>query len=338
MIDGRRPEGIVSVRSLEEAAKFLKAAGKSKISVIPRGSGTKMGWGNPPRSADLVLDLSGLRGILEYNPENLTVTAECGLPLSGLQEALATKGQFLPLDPPHFLSASLGGIVACNAYGPRRLIYGTARDMVLGMRVALADGSLVNLGGRCVKNVSGYDLCKLFIGSLGTLGIIGEMTFKVYPLPEQEVIQVGAFGEAAQALGLAESLLHSALFPSALEVLDPPLASVWAEQMGISHRQQDWLLLIGWAGFSEDIARLLGEGRSAFLRHQGRDGEVCESARAKRGWEVLGHLTRYLKIWPEGFVLCRICLPLAQVGEGVARWQSEVATQGLQSALLIRAG
>jgi len=337
-IDGRGPKGVISVGSLQETAEFLKAASKANISVIPRGSGTKMGWGNPPRAADLMLDLSGLRGILEYNPENLTVTTECGLPLSELQEALATKGQFLPLDPSYFRSASLGGIVSCNAYGPKRLIYGTARDMVLGMRVALVDGSLVNFGGRCVKNVSGYDLCKLFIGSLGTLGIIGEMTFKVHPLPEQEAIQVASFREPTKALGLCQSLLHSALFPAALEILDPLLAGVWTQEMGIPHEEQDWLLLIGWAGFSEDVSRLIGEGKAAFSEHQAREDEVCESGRARKGWEILGHLTTYLKVSPEGFVLCRICLPLTQVGEGMARWKAEVLTPGVKPSLLVRAG
>ena len=337
-VEGRTAKGAVSANSLEEMAELLRAASKEKIAIIPRGSGTMMGLGNPPREVDLVLDLRRLSRVLEYNPENLTVTAECGLPLAGLQEILGRKGQFLPLDPPYFLSASLGGIVAANASGPKRLHFGTVRDMILGMRVALADGSVVSFGGRCVKNVSGLDMCKLFAGSLGTLGIIGELTFKVHPLPEQEVIQVGFSSDPANLLRACHSLVHSVLFPAALEILHPHLARIWCRQMGLSYPQQDWLILIGWVGFAEDVSRLAQEGQEVFSNHGVMGGEICPSDRARSGWEVFGQLPRHLEVPPEDLILCRMCLPLSALEEAIVGWQKEAKAMGCSSVQSIRAG
>jgi glycolate oxidase FAD binding subunit len=334
----KSPAGLLSVSSLEEAADFLRAASKAKATVIPRGSGTMMSLGNPPRGADFTLDLRGVRRILEYNPENLTVTAECGLSLSELQEVLGKKGQFLPWDSSFFPSATLGGIVACNASGPKRLIYGTCRDMILGMKVVLADGSFVSAGGRCVKNVSGFDLCKLFIGSLGTLGVLGELTFKVHPLPEQEAIQVGSMSDPMRGLQLSHFLVHSNLFPAALEILDPYLARAWAREMGIPLAENEWVIQVGWTGFSEDVSRQIRDGQAVFSKHGVAEKEVYKAEAAQKGWETLGHLPLHLDLPPEKLIRCRISLPLSQMGEGMEKWRNEVSDAGCRSALSIRAG
>jgi glycolate oxidase FAD binding subunit len=337
-LDGKSAQGTLAVSSLKEAADFLRAASKTGMAVIPRGSGTMMGLGNPPRGADLVLDLKGLRRILEYNPENLTVTAECGLSLSELQETLGKKGQFLPLDTSFFSSATLGGIVASNANGPQRLIYGTCRDLILGMKIVLADGSFVSAGGRCVKNVSGFDLCKLFVGSLGTLGLLGELTFKVHPLPEQEAIQIGSTPDPTAALDLSHALVHSVLFPAALEILDPYLAAIWAKEMDIRLTGRDWVVLVGWAGFTEEVNRQIRETQAAFSHCKVAESEVHRGEAAPKGWEILGHLPLHLGVPAERLIRCRISLPLTLMEDGIAKWQSEAAGAGCQSALSIRAG
>jgi glycolate oxidase FAD binding subunit len=210
--------------------------------------------------------------------------------------------------------------------------------MVLGMKVVLPDGSIASFGGRCVKNVSGYDLCKPFIGSLGTLGIMGEITFKVHPLPERGVIQVGSFRDLSSAFQLCRSLLHSALFPASLEILDPHLAGAWMSQLGIAHREPTWVLLVGWVGFFEDVARLIREGQTAFCKHEITEEAVCESEGARKGWEVLAHLPRYLEVCPKSWVLCRMSLPLVETEEAAASWRREIENQGFKSALSLRAG
>ena len=337
MGDEMMPKETASVGSLEEASETLKAANSQGLAVIPQGSGTMMGLGNLLRRADVLLEVGGLRRVLEHNPENLTVTTECGLSLGELREVLAEKGQFLPLDPP-LSSATLGGIISCNASGPKRLIYGVCRDMILGMKVILADGSVINSGGRCVKNVSGLDLCKLFIGSLGTLGVIAEATFKVHPLPEEEAIQVGWSSDAGEAFQLCRSVIHSVLFPAALEILDPHLADLWCRQMGSQPTEKGWLTLLGWAGFAEDVRRCLRDGQVIFRSHNMMEGGVYSSDAAQKGWEALGHLPQSLESPVGGLVCCRMCLLLDRLQEGAQRWQEEVSQAGGRSALSVRAG
>ena len=131
-------------------------------------------------------NLQPLSRVIEHTPEDMTVTVETGLTLSALQERLKQRGQWLPIDPPNPDAASIADILNANASGPRRFGYGTIREHLLGIKVVLADGRVIQNGGKVVKNVAGYDLCKLFVGSRGSLGVIVEATFKVRPLPEAE--------------------------------------------------------------------------------------------------------------------------------------------------------
>src|SRR6266498_4107469 len=145
----------------------------------------------PPRRVDLALLTTGLNHIVEYEPADLTVTVEAGMRFADLQAALGEHGQFLALDPAVDSNATIGGIIATNASGPLRFSFGSARDLVIGTRVANPDGSLTRAGGRVVKNVAGYDLNKLHIGGLGTLGVIVELSFKLAPIPPALVRAVG---------------------------------------------------------------------------------------------------------------------------------------------------
>ncbi len=182
-VDGSKPSLVAAPASQAEVAAVLGAADAAGAAVIPWGGGAQMGLGMPPLRYDLALDLRRLDAVVEYEPADLTVTVEAGARLSDLQARLGERGQWLPLDPPAAVGATVGGILATNASGPGRVAYGTARDLCIGMTVALAAGSLVKSGGRVVKNVAGYDLGKLHIGALGTLGVIVQASFKVAPLP-----------------------------------------------------------------------------------------------------------------------------------------------------------
>ncbi len=170
--------------SLEDVQEVLKHAYGSGSAVIPWGGGTGQDYGAPPRKADILLDLSGINALVAHEYADMTVTVQAGMTLAALQEQLAQHGQFLPLDPPQPEKATVGGILATNACGPLRLGYGTVRDWLIGITVVDAQGRLVKGGGKVVKNVTGYDLPKLHVGALGTLGVIVEATFKVSPKPE----------------------------------------------------------------------------------------------------------------------------------------------------------
>ncbi len=217
-IDGIGPRAVVLPASIHEIQEVLGYAADSKLSVIPAGSGTKLGIGNSPEQVDLVLSTSRLDQVLEYEPADLTVTVEAGIPLAVLQAKLAEHGQYLPLDPPYTDRCTIGGMTATNSSGPSRLRYGSTRDCVLGMRVVQSSGTVVKSGGKVVKNVAGYDLNKLYLGSFGTLGIITEVSLKLQPLPEIERSVFLTFTEIGEAVNVASEIARSQLLPTFLNL------------------------------------------------------------------------------------------------------------------------
>src|SRR5579884_2812833 len=157
-VDGRRPRAVVRPGDADGVSAVLRVAAAHGLSVIPRGGGTQIGLGNVPRALDVVLDLTALDRVIEYRPRDLAITVEAGITLAALQHAVGGHGQLVALDPPRPERATAGGTVAANVTGPRRFRYGTARDIVIGTGVVLADGTAIKAGGRVVKNVAGYDL------------------------------------------------------------------------------------------------------------------------------------------------------------------------------------
>lgn len=225
-IDGRAPRAAVFPASPDEVAGVMRVAAAARVPVVPWGGGTDMHVGAPPPAGALVVGTRRLTAVLEHEPGDLTATVEAGLTMEALQAALGPRGQWLPLDPPAPARSTLGGVLATNRAGPRRQLYGTARDLVLGLRVVTADGELVRAGGRVVKNVAGYDLAKLYLGSRGTLGIIVEATVKLRPRPEAEAACWGSFATLADAARAAAALAGGELGPTALELLDGGGAAV----------------------------------------------------------------------------------------------------------------
>jgi glycolate oxidase FAD binding subunit len=216
-VDGVRARLVARPRSVEEASQVLRAAADDGLAVAFAGGGSKLGLGNPPERVDLMVLTGGLDQVLEHAAGDLVVRAQAGVRLADLQQRLAPAGQWLALDPPE-PRATVGGVVAADASGPRRLRYGTVRDLIIGVTVVLADGTVAKAGGKVVKNVAGYDLAKLFCGSLGTLGMVAEVIFRLHPLPEAAaVVTLGVEGptQAGEAL---RRLRGSALEPSAVEL------------------------------------------------------------------------------------------------------------------------
>ena len=180
---GVQPQFVVEPASEQELAAVLSCANGAEIAVIPRGGATKLTWGNPPKPAGLILSTARLNRILEHAWADLTVTVEAGCTLQALQEKLAKHGQRLALDglwPEH---ATIGGALSTNDSGALRLRFGALRDLIIGVTIALPDGTLASSGGKVVKNVAGYDLPKLTTGALGTLGIITRAIFRLHPAP-----------------------------------------------------------------------------------------------------------------------------------------------------------
>jgi len=223
-VDGVVPEAVLLPSSEDEIAKALREASEAASSVVPWGAGTKQDFGNPIEHVDTVLSLERLNQAVEYIPADMTITVQAGMRFADVQSLTAAHGQTFPLDPPRAANATIGGIVATAASGPRRMAYGGVRDLVLGVRVALPDGRAIKAGGKVVKNVAGYDLVKLVIGSLGTLGVITEVSLRLRPLPAVRQSLLFGFDGIDAALDAAESILNSELLPAAVTVLTPQVA------------------------------------------------------------------------------------------------------------------
>ena len=209
LIDGRTPDAAARPRSDADVQTILALAHEHELAVAPIGGATMTALGMPPERYDLALDLSALTGVVAYEPDDFTITVEAGMPLAALQRQLAEHGQFVPLDQAQFERATVGGIAAVGRGGLRRRAFGYPRDWVIGMRMIRADGTPIKGGGRVVKNVSGYDLPKLFCGSLGTLGVIVELTFKLRPLPTSDQMAILAADDFAAALEAGRAAMRA---------------------------------------------------------------------------------------------------------------------------------
>jgi glycolate dehydrogenase FAD-binding subunit len=217
-VDGVQPQMLIEPGSPDEIARVLKTARGAGLQVIPRGGATKMDWGNPPRGGDLITSTRRLNHIVEHAWGDMTATVEAGCTLRQLQQTLAEHGQRLALDPLWPGKATIGGILATNDSGPLRIRFGSLRDLIIGITLALGDGTLAKSGGKVVKNVAGYDLPKLATGSLGTLGIITQAIFRLHPVPRESRSLSFSTPDNAAMNALVLAILDSKLVPTGVQV------------------------------------------------------------------------------------------------------------------------
>lgn len=219
-IDGIEPQISVSPESTDELSRTLAAAAKDGLAVAPSGGGTRMALGGPLRRYDVSLSLSRLNGILTHSPADLTATVEAGITLDGLRQSLERHEQFLAVDAPLADVATIGGTLAAGAIGPLKWQFGSARDLIVGMKVVQANGTVTKSGGQVVKNVSGYDMARLHIGGLGTLGVIAEVSFKLTPLPHRQATLLAEFPDIQRSLTAGVAVANTGVMPLAMVVLD----------------------------------------------------------------------------------------------------------------------
>ena len=244
-IEGKTAKVVVLPQTVEEVSEIMKVASSESLAVIPWGGGTKIGFGREPNRADIVLCTGRLNQVLEYEASDLVAATQCGITLKEFQRFLREKNQFLAIDPPHLENgATVGGIIATNDSGPRRLRYGTMREFLIGIKVVRSDGAVVKGGAKVVKNVAGYDIPKLYVGSFGTLGIIVEGIFRLYPIPELSQTYIVSFSALEVLQGAVDSILNSSLVPTCLETLSPSLTDCISDKLSLNISRGKYALAI----------------------------------------------------------------------------------------------
>jgi glycolate oxidase subunit GlcD len=262
---------VVIPGSFGEVCEVMKLATSKRWTVLPAGAMTWLDAGQPPSRADILLSTRRLNRIIEHEPADLVAVAEAGVTLNAFNSALAENGQWLPLDPPCGARATLGGVVATGLGGAQQFGYGAPRSHVIGMKVVRADGTLVKAGGRVVKNVAGYDLCKLFTGSHGTFGVIVEVNFKLRPLPFKTSTTM-ILGTRDSLLTVAQRVIKLRLFPVAIELLSPLMSEELGWSDGKSH-----LLLIRFAGSATAVAaQIKAAGELVHEEHGSQTGPLAD--------------------------------------------------------------
>jgi glycolate oxidase FAD binding subunit len=329
-IDGIVIEREETPASLQELSEIMRQSWQAGTPVVPTGGGTKLTLGNPLRSAGMVLRLSRLSGIIEYEPDNMTVSVRAGTSLHELQSALSRANQFLPLDPPHSDRATAAGLVACNTSGPIRLRYGTLRDMLIGVRVVHADGSATKAGGKLVKNVTGYDMCKLYTGSLGTLGILSELTFKVWPKPEVLSTIIIVRESFEEALETTQAILRSGLLPDAVEAWNASaFQRLTGEDIGSA-----WAVMVRFGDIRRAVEWQVGRIGEIIPSGAGRV-HVLEEGESESFW----HKAASAREQSEGVEDARIkCSVLSQSAAGTVRRMEAMAEKlGARASLFCHA-
>jgi glycolate oxidase FAD binding subunit len=334
-VDMAVPMAVVFPASVEEVSAIMAFATSERLKIVPWGSGTKMGFGRVPEQLHVVLALSRLNRMVDHEPADMIATFQAGTLLREAQAVLGRNGQLIALDPPYADLATVGGILATNSSGPRRLRYGTSRDLVLAIRVVHSDGKVTKGGAKVVKNVTGYDMNKLYIGSLGTLAIIVEATFRLFPVPAFEKTYLAAFASLDVAQGVIARILDSPVVASAVELLNPEASRQVAEQAGIA-----WTF--GSYGLAVAVASVRREAVDAQLMTVRR---FCDEAGNSEGHllndqvqATFWRMTRDIRLGDGPQVVLKASVLLTKVAEGMRLGQEVAAKQGLGLGIVSEAG
>ncbi|MGH9783235.1 MAG: FAD-binding oxidoreductase, partial [Terriglobia bacterium] len=339
LLDGRwqgpPPKAIARPADARQAQEILRLANRERLTVAPAGNLTKQRLGGVPRQIDLLLSLERLHRITDYQPADLTVAVEAGVRMEDLAATLRRENQMLPLDAPFGGEATVGGVLSTNGSGPRRLAYGTARDVVLGAHFVTAEGTMAKTGGKVVKNVAGYDLAKLLIGSLGTLAVLTEVTFKVFPIPPASATLAFGFQSATEALRAAYRIVHSQFALQALDLLDRAAGSLLEEPL---LSELPYTLMVRAAGPVAVVERTGRELPVLFRSENPAEiGRVTDEAEANL-WEKIQELTpSFLRANPGGVVIKATVL-LTRMEDVIAAASRVASEAGLAAATLARAG
>jgi len=349
---------------VEQVSDVVKLAQIQEWALLTWGSGTKMGLGNVPSRLDLVLRTDRLNRIIDMDTANLTATAQAGVKFKELQVALAGEedrcylpyetptavsdqavcsdrehmGCFIPLMPPHIHSATLGGVVAANSSGPTRLLYGLPRDMILGVRYVSSNGEIVGSGGKPVKNVSGYDMCKLMIGSYGSLGVLCEMTLRLLPLPERLSTCLLSFAALEEASQFVDRVFETRLVPAAVDLLNKRAMALLQTESAAQKGNNGYTVAVALEGFEEAVDRMASEIKEMASDSGAVKDELIHEDAHRTFWEARSNLVSGLKARYPELVSVKINYPISSYQE-VVQWVESLGDEhNLEYALQVHAG
>jgi glycolate oxidase FAD binding subunit len=341
-VDGLVPSAIVRPGSAEEVAELVRFAAAEKLAVLPFGSRSKCELGMSPSRYDIAVDLTGLREIAHYDAGDLTLSVGAGMPLRELEIYLRQKRQFLPLAVPCFESTTAAGAIASAIDSALRQQYGSARDFLIGAEFVDGSGQVCKSGGRVVKNVTGYDLHKLLIGSLGTLGVITRLNFRTFPLPALSGGHVANFAESQGAMGYRRAIGKAGL-PLNLEVLSPDVVQMIhailqkaGEKVFAGVEREEWCVYSSYEGH-EVVVRRIADDLERIAQESGAlRSRVLEAAEDEPLGGMLRESFEWLRWGSPVTMIYRLALPelTAEILEGLSQAAESVS---LRSALLVRA-
>jgi glycolate oxidase FAD binding subunit len=363
-VDGVLPKAVVFPTDVKQVAEVVKYACRESLSLVPWGSGTKIGLGYPPKRLDMVVSTSRLNQITDVDSANLTMTVRAGVRFRDAQARVASEenrcylpledpvtesdemvcsdrertGCFIPLDPPQSDRATVGGILAANSTGPRRLLYGLPRDILLGVRFVAPNGEIIGAGGKTVKNVSGYDVSKLMIGSAGSLGILCEMTLRLLPLPERMETILFGFGSLGEVGAFVEWIFSSSLLPAAVEVMNGaafnglPLAG--KQDLGGS----PFVVAVALEAFEEQVKRMVSGMQDAARASKAATVTVLDEDGHRDFWRAVSNLESSARDGCDGFVSLKLNYPISEWASVMRFVQDSLKAANISHTILTHAG
>ncbi|HSC45694.1 MAG TPA: FAD-binding oxidoreductase [Candidatus Acidoferrum sp.] len=341
-IDGVEPKLVARPENAEQTAEIVRIAVEEKLGVIACGARTSVEVGMPPTGYDIALDMSRVTGIASYDPGDLTISVNAGMPLVELSRTLAAQKQFLPLEVPFFEKATVGGAIAAGLDSPLRHFYGTPRDFLIGAEFVDGTGALAKSGGRVVKNVTGYDFHKLLNGSLGTLAVTTRLNFRTYPVPIARRGFLASFADETQALGFAKEIGDSALTPMLLEILSPECAGLlfesYAPLAALCSARNEWTVCAGFEGTHEVCERYARELSRLARAAAAQTATVMRDEQCAALLEILREAPATMRDATAQAVVMRFAGLPSQVGDLVRALRSFAGSCWMKAPALVRSG
>ncbi len=341
-VDGLVPAVIVQPVSADEVAEVVRFAIAEKLAILPLGSRSKCDLGYPPERYDIAIDMTGLRQVAHYDPGDLTLSVDAGMPLRDLEGQLKEKGQFLPLAVPCFETSTAGGTIASGIDSALRQQCGSARDFLIGAEFVDGTGQLCKSGGRVVKNVTGYDLHKLLLGSLGTLAVITRLNFRTFPLPARVGGHLTNFADCQSALRYQKAVEQAGLPLANQEVFNPRMTEMLAailrrdgEALPFVVRPGEWCVYSSFDGIDAVVERISRDLERIARQSGARSSDVLETVADETLGGMLREAFEWLRWGSQTSVICRLTLPEVKP-ELLGELSHLAESDSLRPAMLIR--